>query len=201
MEWYYYRIKNLNSTCDLTLQNQGPCRLGQLVFQGNYPLQNQGHSLSPSLTTTESRPDRSKEKWSYGNDITTESRTWILHLIYLYKIKTHAGWGNWCFRGTILYRIKGIPSHHISPLQNQDLIGPKKNGLMEMILLQIQEPEFYMWLISTKSRPMQVGATGVSGELSFTESRALPLTISHHYRIKIWSSDIKGQTLLQNQRP
>ena len=72
----------------------------------------------------------------------------------------------------------GIPSHHLSPLQNQDLIDPKKNGLVEMILLQNQEPEFYMWFISTKSRPMQVGATGVSGELSFTESRAFPLTIS-----------------------
>ena len=26
-----------------------------------------------------------------------------------------------CFRGTILYRIKVLPSHHPSPLQNQDL--------------------------------------------------------------------------------
>jgi hypothetical protein len=48
--------------------------LGQLVFQGNYPLQNQDYSLSPSLTTTESKSNGSKEKWSYGNDITTESR-------------------------------------------------------------------------------------------------------------------------------
>ena len=34
-------------------------------------------------------------------------------MTYLYKIKTHAGWGNWCFRGTILYRIKGIPSYYL----------------------------------------------------------------------------------------
>ena len=59
------------------------------------------------------------------------------------KSRTHACWGNWCFRGTILYRIKVIPSHHLSPLQNQNLMDPKKNGLMEMILLQNQEPEFY----------------------------------------------------------
>ena len=95
--------------------------MGQQVFQGTHPLQNQGHSLSPSLTTTESRSDRSKEKWSYGNDITTKSRTCILHLTSLYKIKNPYMLGKRGFRGTILYRIKVIPSHHPSPLQNQDL--------------------------------------------------------------------------------
>jgi hypothetical protein len=51
--------------------------------------------------------------------------------------------GNNGFRGTILYRIKVLPSH-LSPLQNQDLMDPKKNGLMEMILLQNQESEFHI---------------------------------------------------------
>ena len=41
-------------------------------------------------------------------------------------------------------------------------------------------------LVAQNQEPMHVGATGVSGELSFTESRLFPLTISHHYRIKIW---------------
>jgi hypothetical protein len=90
-------------------------------FQGNYPLQNQGYSLSPSLTTTESKSNGSKEKLSYGNDITTESRIWIPHLTSLYKIKNPYMLGKKGFRGTILYRIKVIPSYHLSPLHNQDL--------------------------------------------------------------------------------
>ena len=118
-KWYYYRIKNLNSTCDLSLQNQDPCRLGQLVFQGNYPLQNQGHSLSPSLTTTESRPNRSKEKWSYDlmQIILLQNQEPefynILHLISLYKIEGPYMLGKKGFRGTILYRIKVIPSYYL----------------------------------------------------------------------------------------
>ena len=90
------------------------------------------------------------------------------------------------FRGTILYRIKFIPSYHLSPLQNQDLIDPKKNCLTEMILLHNQEPEFYIWFLFTKSKIHTCWAKRVSGELSFTESRLFPLTISHHCRIKIW---------------
>ena len=139
-----------------------------------------------------SRPDRFKEQWSYGNDITAESRTWILHVIISTKSRTHACWGNWCFRGTILYRIKGIPSHHLSPLQNQNLMDPKKNGLMEMILLQNQEPEFYniLHLISLHKikDPTMLGKKG-SGELSFTESNSFPLTISkplQNQDLKIW---------------
>ena len=54
---YTYKIKNLNSTSDISLQNQKPIHVGQKGFQGNYPLQNQGRSLSPSLTTTESRSE------------------------------------------------------------------------------------------------------------------------------------------------
>ena len=50
------------------------------------------------------------------------------------------------------YRIKVVPSKYLSPLQNQDLIDLKKNGLMEMILLQNQEPAFYIWHLSTKSK-------------------------------------------------
>ena len=60
----------MTGTSDLFLQNQKPIHVGQKGFQGNYPLQNQIHSLLASLTTTESRPDRSKEELSYGNDIT-----------------------------------------------------------------------------------------------------------------------------------
>ena len=70
------------------------------------------------------------------------------------------------FRGTILYRIKVLPSHHPSPLQNQDLIDPKKNGLMEMILLQNQEPAFCIWHLSTKSKPIGVGKKGFQGNYS-----------------------------------
>ena len=105
-----------------------------------------------------------------GNDTTTESRTWILHVTYLYKIKNPC-MGNWCFRGTILYRIKGIPSHHLSPLQYQNLMDPKKNGLMEMILLQKQEPEFYniLHLISLYKvkDPYMLGKKGFRGTILY----------------------------------
>ena len=104
------------------------------------------------------------------------------------------------FRGTILYRIKVLPSHHPSPLQNQDLIDPKKNGLMEMILLQNQEPAFYIWHLSTKSKPIGVGKKGVSGELFSTESRSFPLTIPHLYRIKIWRYDIDEHVFTTKSR-
>ena len=76
------------------------------------PLQNQGRSLQISLTTTESRSDRSKEKWSYGNDITTESRTCILHLTSLYKIKNPYMMGQQVFQGTHPLQNQG---HSLSP--------------------------------------------------------------------------------------
>ena len=122
---------------------------------------------------------------------------WILHLASRLstKSKTHTWWGNRCFRGPILYRIKVVPSNYLSPLQNQDLIDLKKNGLMELILLHNQEPEFYTWHLSTNSKAHTCWEKGVSGELSFTESRSFPLTISHHYRIKIWRYDIDEHAL------
>ena len=80
-------------------------------------------------------------------------------------------------------------SYHLSPLQSQDLIDPKKNCLMEMILLQNQEPEFYIWFLFTKSKTHTCWAKRVSGELSFTESNSFPLTISkplQNQDLKIW---------------
>ena len=129
----------------------------------------------------------------------------ILHVTYLYKIKTHAGWGNWCFRGTILYRIKGIPSHHLSPLQNQDLIDPKKNGLMEMILLQNQEPEFYNILHVTYLYKIKTHAGW--GNWCFRGTILYRIKGIPSYYLKTTTesrpdrSNIKGQALLQNQRP
>ena len=140
----------------------------------------------------------------------------ILHVTYLYKIKTHAGWGNWCFRGTILYRIKGIPSHHLSPLQNQDLIDPKKNGLMEMILLQNQEPEFYniLHLISLYKieGPYMLGKKGFRGTILYrikvipsyylkttTESRSEDLTLRGKLYYKIKDLWVSLALSLQNQ--
>ena len=125
--------------------------------------------------------------------ITTESRTCILHLTSLYKIKTHRCWEKRGFRGTILYRIKVLPSHHPSPLQNQDLIDPKKNGLMEMILLYITTESRTCILHLTslyKIKTHRCWEKGVSGELFSTESRSFPLTIPHLYRTKIWRYDI-----------
>ena len=54
-----YRIKNLNSTSNFPLQKQKPIHVGQQGFQGNcnYPLQNQGSPLSPSLATTKLRSE------------------------------------------------------------------------------------------------------------------------------------------------
>ena len=78
--------------------------------------------------------------------------------------------GNNGFRGTILYRIKVLPSH-LSPLQNQDLMDPKKNGLMEMILLQNQESEFHIWLPYTISKTHTCWTTGVSGNYPFQNQR------------------------------
>ena len=43
-----------------------------------------------------------------------------------------------------------------------------------------------IWLPYTISKTHICWAIVVSGELSFTESRSSPLTISHHYRIKMW---------------
>ena len=63
----------------------------------------------------------------YEHDITTESKT--IHV------------GQKGFQGMILSRITVLPSHHLSPLQNQPLMNPNKNGLMEMIL-QNQESQF-----------------------------------------------------------
>ena len=75
-----------------------------------------------------------------------------------------------------------------------------KNGLMEMILLQNQEPAFYTWHLSTKSKPIGVGKKGVSGELFSTESRSFPLTIPHLYRIKIWRYDIDEHVFTTKSR-
>ena len=85
-------------------------------------------------------------------------------------------------------------SYHLSPLQNQDLIDPKKNCLMEMILLQNQEPEFYIWFLFTKSKThtIHVGQKGFQGNYPLQNQIPSPLLSQNHYRIKIWRYDIKG---------
>ena len=94
-------------------------QVGATGVSGEHPLQNQGHSLPPSLTTTESRPNRSKEKWSYDlmQIILLQNQEPefynILHLISLYKIEGPYMLGKKGFRGTILYRIKFIPSYYL----------------------------------------------------------------------------------------
>ena len=92
------------------------------------------------------------------------------------------------------YRIKVVPSKYLSPLQNQDLIDLKKNGLMEMILLQNQEPEFYniLHLISLYKikDPYMLGKKGFGGTILYrikfipsyylkttTESRSEDMTL------------------------
>ena len=90
---------------------------------------------------------------------------------------------------------KVIPSHHLSPLQNQNLMGPKKNGLMEMILLQNQEPEFYNILYTPdfslqNQRPIHVGQKGFPGNYPLQNQIHSLLLSQNHYRIKIWRYDI-----------
>ena len=105
------------------------------------------------------------------------------------------------FRGTILYRIKVLPSHHPSPLQNQDLIDPKKNGLMEMILLQNQEPAFCIWHLSTKSKPIGVGKKGFQGNYSLQNQgpSLSPSLTSTESRSE--GKTLMSMFLLQNQEP
>ena len=67
---------------------------------------------SMSSFTTESKSDG-----SYYYRIKNLNSTFD----FLYKIKNPYMLGKKGFRGTILYRIKFIPSYHLSPLHNQDL--------------------------------------------------------------------------------
>ena len=84
-------------------------------------------------------------------------------------------------------------------------MGPKKNGLMEMILLQNQEPAFYniLHLISLCKikDPYMLGKKGFQGNYPLQNQIHSLLLSKNHYRIKIWRSDIKGHALLENQRP
>ena len=87
---------------------------------------------------------------------------------------------------------KVIPSHHLSPLQNQNLMDPKKHGLMEMILLQNQEPEFYniLHLISLYKikGPYMLGKKGFrwfQGNYPLQNQIHSLLLSQNHYRIKI----------------
>ena len=67
-----------------------PIGVGKKGFQGNYSLQNQGQSFPLTI------PHLYRIKiWRYDIDehvFTTKSRTCILHLTSLYKIKTHRCW-------------------------------------------------------------------------------------------------------------
>ena len=161
-----------------------PIGVGKKGFQGNYSLQNQGPSLSPSLTSTESRSDRSKEKWSHGNDITTESRTCILHLTLSTKSKP-IGVGKKRFQGNYSLQNQG-PS--LSPSLTSTESRSEGMTLMSMFLLQNQEPAFCIWHLSTKSKPIGVGKRGFRGTILY-RIKVLP---SHHpsplqnQDLKVW---------------
>ena len=119
----------------------------------------------------------------------------------VYKIKNQYMLGKKGFRETILYRIKFIPSCQLSPLQNHDPIDPKKNCLLEIILLHDQESEFYTWFLFTKSKTHTCWAKRFQGNYPLQTQIHSRLLFQNHYRIKIWKYDIKGHALLENQRP
>ena len=80
----------------------------------------------------------------------------ISYLTSPYKIKNHCMLGNRGFRGTILYRITVLSSQHLSRLQNQDLMDPKKNDFMNIILLQNQESEFLQGVVHYKIKDLGI---------------------------------------------
>ena len=80
----------------------------------------------------------------------------ISYLTSPYKIKNHCMLGNRGFRGTILYRITVLSSQHLSRLQNQDLMDPKKDGFMKIILLQNQESEFLQGVVHYKIKDLGI---------------------------------------------
>ena len=80
----------------------------------------------------------------------------ISYLTSPYKIKNHCMLGNRGFRGTILYRITVLSSQHLARLQNQDLMDPKKDGFMKIILLQNQESEFLQGVVHYKIKDLGI---------------------------------------------
>ena len=80
----------------------------------------------------------------------------ISYLTSPYKIKNHCMLGNRGFRGTILYRITVLSSQHLPRLQNQDLMDPKKDSFMKIILLQNQESEFLQGVVHYKIKDLGI---------------------------------------------
>ena len=112
---YCYRIKNLNSTSDFPLQNQKSIHVGQKGFQGNYPLQNQIHSLLPSLIPSyhlSPLHNQDLKIWHWGACFTRNSKTLGCRKPYLYKISSMTKmWGFVHF----LLRV-GVPIYRIMDL-------------------------------------------------------------------------------------
>ena len=114
----------------LSLQNQNPP-----VLPHEVTLQNQGLAYSQGFTNG--------SKSNFISD-------------FPYKIKNHCMLGKRGFRGTILYRITVLSSQHLSRLQNQDLMDPKKDGFMKIKLLQNQESEFLQGVVHYKIKDLGI---------------------------------------------
>ena len=96
----------------------------------------------------------------------------ISYLTSPYKIKNHCMLGNRGFRGTILYRITVLSSQHLSRLQNQDLMDPKKAGFMKYYY-RIKNLNFFRGLSTTKSKTLEYYEIFSTKSISFQNQKKL----------------------------